>query len=206
LPAQQVLTDGINVSSLGASGLREVQLPPVGDRERQTLKSSNGAEAALRLSVEPDNGTGQSSITLAPLALPGETRVWVRHTGPPRQYRLSLKGPDLNLRADVSGTVQMAIPGKGIERFDFASPDAVLLQSGGNEVDLDLVLPEKTSSSLSSMAASAFLFHIDEFLDTNKTLVRRVSTILSGTLYLSHSTIRTQTETGRGDSFRGYRG
>jgi hypothetical protein len=184
LPTQQVLAESMNLVSLGVSGLSEAQLPQVRNRESQTLQSSDNAEVALRLLAILD-GKRLGSVTLAPLALPAETRVWVRHTGLPRQYRLSLKASDLKLRADINGLVQIGIPGRGLEQLDFAAPDAVLLQSGAGEVDLDLAFPDKAQLSFSSQlsANDLSLFRIDEFLNLNQTLIRRVSTILSGTLY-----------------------
>lgn len=58
------------------------------------------------------------------------------------------------------------------------------MQSGENEVDLDLTLLDPSKDDFSSQLSVSDLsfFHIDEFRDPNNTLVRRVSTILSGTL------------------------
>jgi hypothetical protein len=184
-PVQQVLTEAINLSSLGLSGFRVVNVPGP-DPDSQRIMTFDGGEGALRLSLTPEAGERRGSITLAPLSLPKETRLWVRHTGSPGHYRLSLKGTDLSLRADINGSVQVAMPGTGIRKLDLTSPDAFRFQSGSNDIDLDLALPDKTSASLSSQlpASALSLFHIDEFIDARNTLVRRVSTILSGTLYL----------------------
>lgn len=182
LPTQQTLAEAMGLSTLGASGLREIQLPETSDR-KALPPLSNGEESSVRLSAVSD-GKGQGSINLAALVLPAETRVWVRHHELPRQFRLSLKGTSLELRADVNGKVQVGIPGRGAELFNFITPQAVHLRSSSDEVDLDLTFLDHAKGGFSSQlsANDLSLFRIDEFLDTQHTVVRRVSTILSGTL------------------------
>jgi len=185
LPSQQILADSMNLSSLGISGMDEIQLPQAGGQDGETLRSSDG-NTSLRLSSASD-GKRQGSISLATLAFPTDTRVWVRGTGFPHQYRLSLKGPSLKLQADVHGPLQVAIPGKGIEQQDFETPRAVPMQSGPDEVDLDLTFPETAKRALSPQLSARDLsfFHIDEFQNVNQTVVRQLSTVLSGTIYFS---------------------
>jgi hypothetical protein len=50
-----------------------------------------------------------------------------------------------------------------------------------------MVLPDKSAGMFSSQlsVSNLSLFHIDEFLDTDRTVIRRASTILSGTLYFA---------------------
>jgi hypothetical protein len=186
LPNQQILANSMNLSTLGISGMQEMQIPRPDSQNDETLRSSDGDALNLRLSTVSD-GTPPGSISLATLAFPSGTRVWVRHTGVPHQYRLSLKGPSLKLQADVHGRLQVALAGKGVEQLDFKSPRAVHMQSGSDEVDLDLTFPETNKSAFSSQlsARDLSLFHIDEFQNSEQTLVRQLSTVLSGTVYLS---------------------
>ncbi len=186
LPTQQVLTEAVDLSTLSVSGLSEIQLPRARNRDAQTIRSSDGADSALRLSVVPE-GKPPGSITLAPLILPTESHVWVRHIGLPHQYRLSVKGTNTEFRTDVNGPVQVGFSDGGTEQLDFVTPNAIFLQAGANEVDLDLTLLDPAQSMFSSQLSANDLsfFQIDEFRDLNKTIVRRVSTILSGTLYLA---------------------
>lgn len=183
LPTQQVLTDAMDLSTLGVSGLRDIELPRAADRITPTTPSSDAAESGLRLEVASDSKR-HGSITLAPLALPAATSVWMRYIGLPRQYRLSLKGTNTEIRADVNGLVRVALSDGGSAQFDFLMPDVAVMQSGENEVDLDLTLLDPSKDDFSSQLSVSDLsfFHIDEFRDPNNTLVRRVSTILSGTL------------------------
>lgn len=183
LPTEQVLTEAIDLSALGVSGLRKIELPQAADRIAQTTPSSEGAQSGLRLEVASD-GKRKGTITLPPLKLPAEAYVWVGHRGLPRQYRLSLKGTNIEIRADINGLVRAALSDGGSAQIDFLMPDAAVMQSGENEVDLDLILldPDRNYFSSQLSARNLSFFHIDEFRDPNSTIVRRVSTILSGTL------------------------
>jgi hypothetical protein len=186
LSREQVLADSMNLSALGISGMAEVQLPLAGKPENETLRESDGTMSSLQLSSTLA-GKRQGSISLATLAFPIETRVWLRQTEVPHQYRLSLKGPSLKLQADVNGPLQIALAGRGIEQRDFQTPRALHMQAGADEVDLDLTLPETAKGALSSQlsASDVSLFHVDEFQNSDQTLVRQLSTVLSGTIYFS---------------------
>lgn len=183
LPTQQALTDAMNLTALGGSGLREIQLPRSRDQDARTFASSDAAEYALQLSVVSD-GKHQGAVTLAPLLLPMKTNVWLRHTGVPHQYRVSLTGPSAEFRADVIGPVRIGLSEGGSGRFDFDGPDVAVLQSGENEVDLDLTLLDPTKSNFASQLSASDLsfFHVDEIRNPDTTVARRVSTILSGSL------------------------
>jgi len=179
LPRRQVLADTMGLSALGASGLRDVQLPEDSAIGEQSPRSSD----RVRLSVA-SAGKRQGSINLATLMLPSETRVWLRHTGLPNQYRLSLKGANLELRADVNGPLEVGLPDRGAERFDFVTPQPVRLLPDMDEVDLDLTLLDPGKSALSTQvsATNLSLFQIDTYHNNEFTVVRRVSSILSGAL------------------------
>jgi len=182
----QVLANATGVASLGASGLREIQIPRARDRAAQTL-TAEAAEAGLglRLSMASD-GTRRGSITLATQSLPAGTRVWLRPDDAPRQYRLSLRGPDLLLRAEVSGVVNVGTPSAATELIDFGTPKAILLRPGSAGVDIDVALLEGLKSAFSPQlrAEGLSLYRIEQFADADRSIVRPLSTIHSGTLYL----------------------
>jgi len=185
LPTQQVLTEGISLSALGVSGLREIHLPYTRTHDPRTTSASEDIGSAIRLSVASD-GERQGTVTLATLTLPAETRVRLHRTEMPRQYRLSLEGTGLVLSVHVNGSVSIGLSGAPAKQFDFLSPKSILLQPGADEVDVDLlVLPDASQSVFSPQlpASTLSLFRIDEFTGLGGTLVRRVSTVLSGTLY-----------------------
>jgi hypothetical protein len=181
LPTQQQLTERIVLSTLGASGVRHIELP---DRITQTTPSSDDAESRLSLEVSPDPKR-KSTISLDPLALPAATFVQVKHGELPRQYRLSLTGKNTELRANVNGPVKVTLPGESSSaQIDFPQPDVFVMQSGEKEVDLDLTLldPNKNHFSSQLSARDPSFFQIEDFRDPNSPPPRRVSTILSGTI------------------------
>jgi hypothetical protein len=181
LPTQQRLTLMMEPATLGVSGLQQsVEIPRSRNREAYTLESSSG----LKLSAVSD-GARQGTIDLASLPLPAKTHIWIQTTDLPRQYRISLGGTTPELRVDLHGPVQIR-SSSGVEQLNFATPQRVLFQPGGNYIDLDLSFLDSAKSRFSSqLSASDLAFvHRDEFFDTGQSLPPRdVSTILSGTIY-----------------------
>ena len=187
LSSPQKFSDAMALSALGVSGLREIQLPIDARRDATRRGGPDGPEVAVLLSVG-SSGKRHGTITLAPLILPAGTQVWVRRTGVSHQYRVSLKSPQgskLALGADVNGPVRVGPAGAPADEHDFASPRAVVLQPGSDEVDLDLTFPggAKAAFSANIPVRQLSLFRVDEVRDLTQTLVRRTSTILSGALY-----------------------
>jgi hypothetical protein len=182
LPKQQVLAETMGLAALGVSGLREIQLPEIGGPR------DSGPQASDRVRLSTVSGASggkrQGSITLATLLLPSETRVWLRYTGLPHQYRLSLKGADLELRADVNGPLEIGLPDRVATAFDFVTPQPVRLLPDTDAVDLDLTLLDTGKSAFSPQvsATNLSLVQIDRYQDDERTVVRRVSSILNGTL------------------------
>jgi hypothetical protein len=164
LAAPRVLADGMQVATLGVSGLRAVRLPgkPGGPLPE------DAEVTAVRLSLARRAGPG--SITLARLAVPGEARVWIGAMAA-GQYRLSLRGLAQPLRVDVDGPVQVAGGGLPATVLALSSPAPVLLHPGAGPVDLDLEFP--------GAAPAAFLPDHPQSPGP-----RPVSTLLGGTLYL----------------------
>ena len=95
-------------------------------------------------------------------------------------------GPDGKLHIDVHGPVLIGLPGVPAQQVEFVSPRAVLLELGPEVVDLDLTFRDLSGTGLSpQMSVNALsLFQVEQFGDTDHAFVRRLSTILSGTLYL----------------------
>ena len=110
--------------------------------------------------------------------------MWLSNSGLRGQYRLSLKGKNTEIKADVNGTVQAAFSGGESRSVNFETPDVTVMQSGENEVDLDLTLLNPSKNNLSSQLSASDLsfFQVKEIRDPTGTVVRPLSTILSGTL------------------------
>ena len=175
MPKGQVLADVMRLSSLGASGLQKVGLPRGID------------EAAPAVLLSTDTGM----ITLAALALPAATRVWLQTTEIPQHYRLSLKGGKIlkggqpPIQADVLGVINIGLPGKPRAEVHYTSPQTVVLQPGPDVMDLDLGFQHATKDAFSDqlVADSLSFFRVDEHFDQDQSIVRRASTILSGKVY-----------------------
>jgi hypothetical protein len=182
LPKQQVLAETMGLAALGVSGLREIQLPEIGG------PGDSGPQASDRVRLSTASGASggkrQGSITLATLLLPPETRVWLCYTGLPHQYRLSLKGANLELRADVNGPLEIGLPDRVAAAFNFVTPQPVRLLPDTDAVDLDLTLLDTGKSVFSPQvsATNLSLFQIDRYQDDERIVVRRVSSILNGAL------------------------
>jgi hypothetical protein len=181
----QPLADALAVTSVGVAGLREIQLPRARDRDAETLTASPGeADRAIRLSL-PD-GARAGTITLAAVSVPGATRVWLRAARAPREYRVSLRGPEIVLRADVAGIVDVATPGAAAAALDFGAPKAARLRPGPAGADVDVMLPAGARAVFSPqlrVEGVAFV-EIEQRAEAERTFVRPLSTIRSGTLYL----------------------
>jgi hypothetical protein len=123
--ADRPWTDAMQLSSLGASGLKNVIVPA-------------GAETVPRSSIKLSVATGQRSgqLTLAPIFLPANSRVWLRTSDAPGSYRMSVQAKDGQFRADVLGAINIAGTG-AVETF--RSPQGFLLNGGSLETELEFV-------------------------------------------------------------------
>ncbi|MCZ6622699.1 MAG: hypothetical protein O7B35_00465 [Deltaproteobacteria bacterium] len=182
-PVEQVLTNSTNLAVLGVSGLSEVQLPQAC---RQAAASSYPvSDVSVRLATVSD-GERPGVITLAPVVIFADTRLRLRHTEISKQYRLSLLTDSLELQTHIDGGIKVNVTGTRPEQLNCSFPRSVTLRSDSQWVDLDLTFPDTSPHAFSPQLSANNLsfFRIDEFMDPDRTLIRRVSTILSGTLYL----------------------
>jgi hypothetical protein len=181
----QVLAGALRLTTLAASGLREIQLPNTGVTQNDSLQSSPAGQVALRLSGNPDS-KHPGTITLAPLVLPAAATVSLRAGESAREFVLSFRAPGLNLRADGYGSLILGMPGAHPRQLDLAIPKAVLFRTSGQDVDFALAFPSTPVTPFSPQLSvhGLSLSRIDQFIDADQSLVRRISTILSGTLLL----------------------
>jgi hypothetical protein len=91
----------------------------------------------------------------------------------------------LALQGALNGPVRAGLAGAPVRELDFASPKPIVLAGGSEDLALDLtfsampqapVVPQLQVGDLS-------VLRIDQFLSLDRTLVTRLSTILSGTLF-----------------------
>jgi uncharacterized integral membrane protein len=177
LAARQQLSEPLQLASLGAWGLVNAALPgaPTG--------ASGAAQVLLQAASTPSGGT----ISLAPLVGAAGAEVTLRTTDAPNELRLSVKGLDASVRADVSGTITALLPHRPKQTIDAATPQAVALVPGPADVDLDLVpLNPGVSPLAPSLAISTLaLVRIDEVSQGGRSVVRRVSTLHSGSVFFN---------------------
>jgi hypothetical protein len=172
LAARQQLSEPLQLASLGASGLAGVALP--------------GAPAgAARVLLQAASAPGGGTISLAPLVGAAGAEVTLRTSDVPNELRLSVKGLDASVRADVSGTITALLPRQAKQTINAATPQAVALAPGPGDVDLDLVALNPAVSPLApSLAISTLaLVRIDEVSQGGRSVVRRVSTLHSGSVF-----------------------
>lgn len=183
LPAEQKLVELTPLTILGASGMGAVELPRAHDRSDGALQPGDGAVPPVRLAVAGD-GRRQAGITLETIILPANTRVRVRSDGA-QALRLSLQRAATELQASVYGPIEVAVAGQGVQRLDLASPQPVRFRPAPNEADLDLTLAGsgKKVFAVPLQADSLSFIQVDRAGDETRTIVRRTSAILSGSLY-----------------------
>ena len=184
LPARQTLTDMLPLSKLGVGRLREAEIPRSRQQASQVLRSD---ESDVALQVAPAIiADRQGTVTLEGFILPPATAVSVTHAGTSRQYRVEIAAAAPDLHVALSGPTDLSATGAGRRTLDFDVPSDLTLRAGKNGVFIDVSLPEAARGALARQigARNISLQDVDESSDGNRTIVRRVSAIVSGTLYL----------------------
>jgi hypothetical protein len=180
-PSQQVLLDVRHAVSLGVAGLSDLALPDVVDTDQHFRKG--GSASAIRLSAVGASKPPKA-ISLERFAVPPGTRVSLRTTDLPNQVRLTLQGKDMQFRVSASGPVAISIPGRGSGEFSFPVAVPIALRAAAGDVDLDI---ESGSPQLTFepqvLANNPSFFRTEQFAVGDRTIVRSLSTIISGTIY-----------------------
>ena len=187
VPDQQVLTTLMQLTRLGIDGLDEgFEFQGHRKKDSHTVKSADNKRETLHVLITPEKKeTG--SVSLSSVIVPVGTRVRIYPTEIANQYGLSLMGSSVDLRAEIFGRIQMSFSDHTSMTYNFASPKAVVMTSDSQEVRLVFsVANDSIGAGFSSQLAAneLRLFQIDEFVDQKNTIVRKVSTIHSGTLIL----------------------
>jgi hypothetical protein len=172
LARAQAPSGAMNLSALGVSGLQDIELP-----------LSSGQASAV--SLTPATSKRRSgTVTLSPLFLPADSRLTLRRSDVANQYQLWTTGINLRLQATAEGSVSIGMSNAPARTLDFAIPKTVLLRGGPKEVSIDLTFDSLPKSPLAPLlqVRDISLSRIDQFVDSNQSLVRRLSTITSGTL------------------------
>jgi hypothetical protein len=176
--SRQQLTDTLQLAALGASGLSQVALPGLDE-------SGKIPGLSVRLSAD-DRGAAAGTISLEPIVAAAHSEMTLRLGEVPGELRLSMSHLDELLRADVSGTIRAAVPRFAQKVFTAATPQPIVLTPGSGQVDLDLAPlnfgPGWFAPGLE--VTELGLMRIDEVTGGDRTAVRAVSTVESGSVYL----------------------
>jgi hypothetical protein len=184
IPKQQLFSDSVAVSALGASGLKQIQLPRARGEDAQTLAAPQSAGLDIMLAaIKDDPAPGE--ITFPDLVVPVRTRVWLQKTMLPLRYRLTLEGTGLNLQANVNGAVQVSVAGSAPRRLTFLSPKPIVFQAETMPVNFDLTLTSlpHTISAMPIAVEDLSLLRIEDRNGPGSEPVRVTSTILAGTIF-----------------------
>jgi hypothetical protein len=184
LPERQLLNEPLRLGALGISGLRAIQLPRGRSSEAATLTSGHDFESGINLAVATENQS-RGEVGLPELILPAGTHVSFKKTDLPGQYRWALEGTGFDLRADVVGPVRVDPEGGTGRQLTFLSPKPVVFEPQSNDVNLDLtflVLPQKLPPVPRNIQDLSLL-RIENRRGPDGLPVRRLSTILSGSIY-----------------------
>ncbi len=184
IPKQQLCLDSFAVSALGASGLKQIQLPRARGEDARTLAApqSSGLDILLA-AIKDDPAPGE--ITFPDLILPARAHVWLQKTMLPQQYRLTLEGNGLNLQANVNGAVQASVAGSAPQRLIFLSPKPIVFEAEPVPVNFDLTLTSlpHTISATPIAAEDLSLSGIEDRKNPGGEPIRVTSTILAGTIF-----------------------
>jgi hypothetical protein len=186
LAEQVLLADAVQFEALGVAGLREIRRPDAQPHATKTFK------VAVEQPADEDDAEAGSAgaISLTDLLLPAGARVGVSCSDIPDQYRLSLELPEqhaFELKVNVKGSLELTLPGVGVEPVTYAGPAAIRMLPGSPQVVLDLTLPAGGRETFAFLPAKdLILYRIEDYMDTRPSLPpRRVPAILSGALYLA---------------------
>jgi hypothetical protein len=174
------LADGLDATSLLASRLARVELP----RARQLTDSSFEASTLLLAAVPRASRPARIDVQQI-MADPG-TQVTVQKNDLPREYRLVLGNSEKPLSLMVDGPLSVGVENAIDASLDFTSPGEVRLYPADKSLTLDFVARDTAVRGFSSQLEVRDLsfMRVDEYADKASSVVREVSTVLSGTIYL----------------------
>ena len=177
LAKEQMITGALDLAALGVSGLRSVELP---------VTASGVQSGAPAVELTRDSVKGRAgSVTLAPMLLPARARITLRRSDVPNQYGVIVRAAGLSLQGALNGPIRVGLAGAPAREYDFASPQPIVFAGGSEDITLDLTflaMPQEPVVRQLQVGDLSVL-RIDQFLEPGRTIVTRLSTILSGTLF-----------------------
>jgi hypothetical protein len=189
--SRQAILGTQNFLSLGADGLQDVRLPQASSGAPRALAAVSGELCNAEISL-PEKPSSPGAVSLNALAVPAGTTITVTYPAANR-ISLVLKPPPserLDVELSVRGSVRAIAhcPTQTVNEEDaYGSPQLIELV-GASSAPLALqitLLPETTLAFSSQMGvADLSLFQVDQLVEGTTALARKVSSLLSGVLYL----------------------
>lgn len=186
---RQVITSGLPVASLGIVGVGRIDAPD--DDEGRPLFPAGRIDAvgAIRLMpAEATNDSPATNVTLGEIVVPAGTRIRLAVAEPTATYRVDFYGKPVSVPVSVHGRVRASSSESPPKESSFSAPRLVTITAAGDELALDLGLHRAVKRNgfvpvidVSDLAAS----RIDQHVDPAGSVVRRVSTIVSGSVFLT---------------------
>ena len=180
---KQPLNGPLDVSSIAAAGLKDVQLPD------EIARPSTGV-SALRISA---NGAADplrppGNIVVDRFDIPADTRVWIARTANPRGYRLTLRSdrPEpISIHVDVNGALAFAPAGAASTVTTLRSPQPVEISSTSGTLDLDVTLAPGTQAPRWQQidARGLRVYQVQDDQKSDRPIIRPLSTLLTGSIY-----------------------
>lgn len=177
-----VLADSMSLTSIGVTGVDAIRLPRTRNMDRRDVPTGQQSKMAVRLGKPPDNPSG-SVLTIAPLQVDKEARVWIERSGD-SSYRFSIDGEENRISVHAYGPVVLVVAGRPSETLEFPVPATLGFDTTGT-FQLELELPRSTDNfHLPRIAVNGLsLERVDEYTSSKETLIRPASTILSGMIH-----------------------
>jgi hypothetical protein len=178
---EQPLNRPLDVTAVGVAGLKGAQLP-------DEMEVQNDGLLAVRISIDSTKDGKRGSIVVDRIVVPAGTHVWLSRTDLPRQYRLSLRSTapvPVTVHADVMGTVAIAPANAPAATTTLRAPRAVDFTGSTSALDLDLTLAPAAGAPRWQQieARDLQLYRVENDQDSDRPLVRPVSTVLSGSIF-----------------------
>jgi len=184
ISGDHLLTQRIPLVTIGVTGLREIQVPRSRFKAAYTRMTDDPDGLSARVSVADLHGDVKGMMSLAPLTFSGGTKIRISRSGMPRQFTLTLACRDAVIHVDVTHTVNLGWTNLAEEKLELIGPKLITMKSAKESLEMDFQTVTGGLFSPSVAISNLSLLSVDRFQDAEHTLVRQMSTIISGTIFM----------------------
>lgn len=177
----EALTQAMNVTGFGASGLTWVRLPA-------TRPGPGPVQTAGALAIRQELTAGKpAGVSIDPMVVPAGTRISLEEVTRGRRYRLALAGIGDEFGVSVLGSIRIVVPPRVNMVADFPVPQSIVLKADTGLVQFDLTLADSNGAGQPFRSPLPItqlrLIRTDQFHLGDQTLPFQVPTILSGAVF-----------------------